>query len=142
MIRSRVQTSDQQRHGRRRFRRVAIRLFAMFVVVPIALTPIAAGQSQSSILLEVGTDLQAVVAESPPGSTFIVGTGVHRLQAIIPLDGQTFIGESGAVLSGALPLAGWTITEGLTVAGDPIRVAIGQVVVGHTSGRCEGGTPS
>lgn len=57
-----------------------------------------------AVRLEVGTDLGAAAAAAEPGTTFVIASGVHRLQQIVPRDGQVFIGETGAVLSGALPL--------------------------------------
>lgn len=53
------------------------------------------------VRLEVGDDLQAVVAMHPPGTRFVIGAGVHRLQELAPRDGDSFVGEPGAILSGA-----------------------------------------
>lgn len=57
------------------------------------------------VRVEVGDDLQSVVDAQPPGTRFVLAAGVHRLQSLRPRDGDTFVGESGAVLSGARLLA-------------------------------------
>jgi hypothetical protein len=49
----------------------------------------------------VGADIQQVVDAEPPGSTFLISAGTHRLQEVVPRDGDVFIGEDGAVLNGA-----------------------------------------
>lgn len=50
--------------------------------------------------LNPGDDIQAAVNTHPPGTTFVIRTGVHRRQTIRPKDGMTFVGEPGAVLDG------------------------------------------
>jgi parallel beta-helix repeat protein len=46
-------------------------------------------------------DIQAQVSAAAPGTTFLLKAGIHRLRSIVPKDGQTFVGETGAILSGA-----------------------------------------
>jgi len=48
-----------------------------------------------------GASLQAAVDANPPGTRFILAPGVHRGQSVRPRDGDSFVGERGAVLSGA-----------------------------------------
>lgn len=48
---------------------------------------------------------QTIVAASPSPSTFVIKAGTHRLDSITPRAGDTFIGETGAILSGAKLLA-------------------------------------
>ncbi|UZF91581.1 right-handed parallel beta-helix repeat-containing protein [Bosea sp. NBC_00550] len=55
----------------------------------------------AAIPVPVGSSIQALVAKAPTGATFCIGAGTHRAQLIAPKDGQTFIGEPGATLSGA-----------------------------------------
>lgn len=47
-----------------------------------------------------GESIQSAVDANPPGTTFILKTGIHRQQTIIPQDRQRFIGEPGAILDG------------------------------------------
>jgi hypothetical protein len=56
---------------------------------------------QAGVRIPVGTEIQSVVDENPAGTTYIIEAGIHRLQSIVPKDGDTFIGEPGAIMSGA-----------------------------------------
>ncbi len=63
---------------------------------------IAFGVGGPTVRLDGQVSFQTVVDQNPPGTTFIVNAGVHRLQKIIPKDGDSFIGErdsSGHLLS-------------------------------------------
>ena len=62
------------------------------------------GCPKPSIMIPLGASIQAAVAASPPGTTFCIAAGVHRLQRIAPKDDQVFVGLPGAVLSGAQPV--------------------------------------
>jgi len=65
------------------------------------------GPACREALIAPGQSIQAAVEAHPPGTTFRIQTGIHRLQHVKPKDGDRFIGEPGAVLSGAkvLPAA-------------------------------------
>ncbi|GHJ59660.1 lipoprotein [Nocardioides sp. OK12] len=59
-----------------------------------------------AVVVEPDDDLPLVVSESPPGTTFWLAPGRHRLgetayDSVRPHDGDTFIGAPGAVLDGA-----------------------------------------
>jgi hypothetical protein len=54
-----------------------------------------------------GGNFQSVVDENPAGTTFVIGAGVHRMQQVVPKDGDVFVGEPGAVMKGSLVLTGW-----------------------------------
>ena len=63
-----------------------------------------AASSQSSSTFQTispGDDIQARVDAAPPGTTFLLTAGVHRMHSIVPKNGDVFTGEPGAVLSGA-----------------------------------------
>jgi hypothetical protein len=49
-------------------------------------------------------NLQALVNEYPQGTTFTLASGVHRYQSVVPKNNDAFIGETGAILSGAAVL--------------------------------------
>jgi hypothetical protein len=57
-----------------------------------------------AIRIEPGTGIQSVVDGHPPGTTFVLATGVHRSQSITPRTGDVFLGEAGAVLDGEYAL--------------------------------------
>jgi len=78
----------------------------------------------ASVTVKPGDNLSALVQQQPPGTTFAIKAGVYRLQSIQPKSGDSFVGETGAILSGAQVLSGftqsgqlWSATTG--VAGGP-----------------------
>ena len=81
-----------------------------------------------------GDPIQSVIEEYPPGTTFIIGHGIHRRQTFTPRDGDIFIGESGAILNGAN-----LITE-FVEFGD-MWIIEGQTQGGWASGECVPGFP-
>ncbi|MFC7476238.1 right-handed parallel beta-helix repeat-containing protein [Dankookia sp. GCM10030260] len=59
------------------------------------------GCPRGAVLLAVGSTLQARVDVAPPGTSFCIQAGTHRMQAIKPKDEQRFYGEPGAILNGS-----------------------------------------
>ncbi len=51
-----------------------------------------------------GDDIQTAVDVHPAGTEFLIKAGVHRGQRVVPKPGNEFVGEPGAVLSGAVVL--------------------------------------
>ena len=75
---------------------------AIVVSATAGLAPEATAQPGAfTQIVYPGENIQSRVAAAPIGATFILKTGVHRLQSIIPRSGDTFTGEPGTVLSGA-----------------------------------------
>jgi parallel beta-helix repeat protein len=70
-------------------------------------------QSQQTIVLSPGQNLAAIVAHAPEGTRFLFEPGIYRQQMIRPKNRQEFIGQEGAILSGAMVLASWTDYSGL-----------------------------
>ena len=64
--------------------------------------------SDREVVVNPGDDIQAMVHKSPPGTTFRFKAGTYRAQSIVPKDADSFIGEPGAILSGARLLSGIT----------------------------------
>lgn len=86
----------------------------------------------SSITVSPGEDLADLAYSAPEGMTIYLKPGVYRMQMIRPRDGQTFIGQDGAILSGAMVLTDWDQEDGLWVVDglpDPL----------HRSGYCDEG---
>jgi parallel beta-helix repeat protein len=52
------------------------------------------------VFVGVGESIQAVVDAHGAGTTFVIGAGTHHRQSVVPKEGDVFVGESGAVLSG------------------------------------------
>ncbi len=67
--------------------------------------PEARQATVAGVRLAVGANFQRAVDANPPGTTFIVAAGLHRMQSVRPRDGDRFIGESGAIMSGARVLS-------------------------------------
>jgi len=71
-----------------------------------------------------GENIQSVMKGYAPGTTFRLKSGVHRMQTIEPRDRDTFIGESGAILSGArlltdfVPSGRFWVAHGQTQQGE------------------------
>lgn len=64
--------------------------------------------AEREVVLSPGDDIQLMVQKSPPGTTFRIKAGTYRAQSIMPKDGDAFIGEPGAILSGAKLISGFT----------------------------------
>src|SRR4051794_4979152 len=53
--------------------------------------PVGLAAPQGPVIsVRPGQDIQALVAASPAGSTFLLRAGVHRMQSIRPRNGDTF----------------------------------------------------
>ncbi|GJL55207.1 MAG: hypothetical protein NPIRA02_23390 [Nitrospirales bacterium] len=86
--------------------------------------------SSNAIAIEPGTTIQFLVERYPPGTKFVLKKGIHRLQRIIPKNGNSFVGESGAILSGARELTEF-IKKG------KYWVITGQTQQGQVHGKCQ-----
>lgn len=60
-----------------------------------------------AVVVGVDADLQAMADAAGPGATLWLEAGVHREQAVTPLDNQRFTGAEGAVMNGARLLDGF-----------------------------------
>jgi len=108
-----------------RFRRGAPRHSLMACLGALALAclrpaSLGVGWSASgdgrSVEVKPGDNLSAVVDRQPLGTTFLIKTGVHTVNSIHPKDGDSFVGESGAILDGAQPLTGFSRSGPMWVA--------------------------
>ena len=73
--------------------------------------PLRVHLKMPKVVIHPGDDIQAAVDRSPEGTTFLLKAGVHRHQSVIPKNGNTFVGESGAILCGARVLTSF-VREG------------------------------
>lgn len=67
----------------------------------------------SAVNLYVGDDFQSAVDSNPAGTVYYIRAGTHREQQVTPKDGDVFIGEEGAVMSGSRILQDWTSFSGI-----------------------------
>jgi hypothetical protein len=64
-----------------------------------------------------GQSIQAASSAAPEGATIVIKAGVHRHQSVTPKANQKFVGEDGAVMSGARQLSGFTRSGSYWVVG-------------------------
>ena len=103
---------------KRNYKVPAMKLLAIMVIA-LALTLSANpshAQNANSVFIRVGQNIQAIVDDNPAGTTYVLESGIHRLQSINPDNGDTFIGEAGAILSGANLLTSFARQNGYWVA--------------------------
>ncbi len=77
------------------------------------------------VCIEPGEDIQAIVDLNPAGTRFLLRSGVHSRQQIVPKSGNAFLGDRGAVLDGGgdteYAFRGQAGIDGVTVQGLEIR---------------------
>lgn len=64
------------------------------------------GFAQTTVTIKPGANIDSAVRRYPQGgTTFIIKAGEHRMQKITPNNNDKFIGEPGAILTGAMVLS-------------------------------------
>ena len=81
----------------------SVYFFFILVSLIYSLTSVLA----DSVLLPLGADLQSIIDQEDKNTCYIVESGVHRGHELILKEGDSLIGEDGAILSGAELLTGW-----------------------------------
>ncbi len=76
-------------------------------VAPSEVSEIGPPPSSTVVEVTVEDDIESLMMESPPGTTFEFGPGVYREFAVRPRTGDVFLGDEGAVLSGSRLLSGF-----------------------------------
>ncbi len=89
---------------------------------------------EPDVRVSPGEDIQRIVDAHPAGTTYLLESGIHRLQSVVPKSGDTFVGEEGTVMSGAkrLPAKMWSSSGGDWYVG-------GQTQQGFVHGDIEAG---
>jgi hypothetical protein len=95
-------------------RRLKLLLISSSFVLAVAAT----AQTGTVVAVEPGESIQAAVDNNPEGTTILIRSGVHRLQRVRPKHRNTFKGEAGAILNGAVALTSFTREGSLWVASD------------------------
>ena len=91
-------------------------------------------RASSEVTAQPGDDINRLVEQNPAGTQFRLRAGVYRLQSIIPRDGDSFIGEPGAILNGAQLLTQFSRSGRLwsaAVQADPRAEYRGQCAPAH-----------
>jgi hypothetical protein len=92
-------------------------------------------QVSAQVEIHPGDNIQNRVNQDPGQTTFLIKSGVHRLQRVNPKSGNVFKGEDGAVLCGARELTSWYESNGYWIHD-------GQDQQGSRRGACEEGYES
>lgn len=70
-----------------------------------------------TVYLNIGDDFQNAVNAKPGATVFKIKAGIHRLQDVTPKSNNVFVGEDGAIMSGARLLTNWVQEGGYWVHG-------------------------
>lgn len=92
-------TSSQINANNRAKPRVRARQDSIVVAMRVA-TPAPPPPPPAGIAIFPGTSIQSVVNANPSNSVFLLKTGTHDRQNVIPKDSDTFRGEAGARMDG------------------------------------------
>jgi hypothetical protein len=114
--------------GSYRICRPAVAALLAATAALLGIFPVAAQTNQ--VTLAPGSDIQQAVASNPGNTTFVITPGTYRLQQIQPKDGDIFIGQPGAILSGAQLLTTFTRVGNLWAV-------YGQIQQGQQNGYCD-----
>lgn len=90
--------------------------------------------SAATVTINVGDNWQTVVNANPAGTTYLIAAGTHRLQTVSPKTGDKFMGQTGAIMSGARLLTSFTLSGSRWYAS-------GQTQEGPRRTECESGAP-
>lgn len=91
---------------------------------PSSTTSTSPTAPSGSIILTAGQSIQSAVDAHAAGATFYLKAGTYHQQSVIPKDGMTFIGETGAILDG-------DNTTAKAFSGKASHVTINHLVVQH-----------
>lgn len=97
------------------------------------------GQCQSpvaDVTVAPGQNIQQAVDANPPGTTFLLGAGVHRLATVAPKLGNAFYGALAADCARLTTLTGARLLTSFTQSGGA-WFATGQTQEGQVHGDCE-----
>ena len=109
-------------------------LFSLYFGLVLLLTPVVFA---GTVNLSPGSNVPAIVQNSPSGTTFNFAAGVYRLsKPIVPKDNDVFIGASGlaATLSGSVVVSSFTQQGSYWVASLPDVYSNSSAVASCLSG--------
>ncbi len=85
-----------------------------------------------------GESIQDVIDAYPPGRSFLLGAGIHRLQTVEPRQGDRFYGERDAACSRLAVMSGARLLTSFELSGG-LYLETGQTQEGQIHGACESG---
>ncbi len=129
--------------GTRTFRRVTCRGFFYLALLAIAnafgcfdMWQSSACWAQQTVTVYPGQSLQALVNQYPQGTTFSLTSGEYRLQSVQPQSYDSFVGQPGAVVSGAALLTNFWQSGSYWVSWAQVSQQASY------PGQCEAATPA
>jgi parallel beta-helix repeat protein len=108
----------------------------LFHCLSAALIIVGVSTPAAAVDIYPGQNIQQVVNSYPWGTTFVLKSGVHRMQTITPRTGDRFYGEWGSVLSGARQLTSFSRSGAYWYASGQTQQ--GSVIQGA---QCDSGYP-
>jgi parallel beta-helix repeat protein len=119
----------------------AVCVLLLVGVLAAGLVPAVVGAAEG-VSVFPGHSIQAAVNANPEGTTFIIKAGTHLGQQVIPKNGDSFIGEPGAILDGqhtatyAFGMGGKEVTvRGLVIENYAAPLQKGAIQPGNESWR-------
>ena len=111
-------TRSSEQHRKKGLASVLLTLVAGMAMVSQTAQPTqAAGWACRGTHLRPGASIQRAINLKPTGATFCLHRGTYRISAPLrPKDGQRFIGQKGAAMSGARRVKSWSRSGRLWVA--------------------------
>src|SRR5208337_247458 len=95
----RMRSQPKERLSHRPNKRVAAA--ALACVAFIAGQALHSTAHAATVTLSPGANIQSAVNANPNGTAFILQTGVYRMQSVVPKQGDSFTGQTGADLNGS-----------------------------------------
>jgi hypothetical protein len=90
---------------------------------PAPNSPPTANSKCAGVVLQPESSIQSAIDSNPPGTTFCLMAGVYRPSApLVAKSGDRFIGQPGALVSGAREVNGWVRSGDLWAAPGPTSV--------------------
>ena len=110
----------------------------MSVMPLIAFAVFIGPATAATVYLYPSENIQSVVNSNPAGTTYVFTPGVYRMQSISPKSGDSYIGQSGAVLNGSRQATSFSQEN---VNGITYWVTSGPSRAGTTVGTCDSSHP-
>jgi parallel beta-helix repeat protein len=95
----------------------------------------------TATMLCPGDNLRTKITAAGSGATLTFQPGIYRMQTITPKTGQSFIGQPGAVLSGAKRLTGWVRSGTVWYVTGQTQEFDRSTIPSQDATRCQAGYP-
>ena len=115
-----------------------VRSYAAIVIFATLVVPFSSPRcwAVQNINVGISDNLQALVNNNPAGTTFSLLPGIHRFQSVTPKDNDAFVGQPGAILSGAALLTSYSRVGSYWISHVSVRKAAAY------PGQCKSASPA